>query len=426
MSGFRFVLTGLCLISAIGSSSDAWGQYRARSSAIPQRSLLDRFGLERVWVAQATLNPSRDKLRHITLDEEVVIAQASSGVVTAFDSETGRRFWSIQLGRTDLKSFGAVTNQEQVIVIAGTQVYGVHKYTGELLWKHHIPEQPSVSPSMDEKNLYIGTLKGNIYAYNLAKIQELYEDSKLDGWAHQASRWSYRTGQQVLTPPVTNGRVVAIANRANQLYSIGATRGKTIFQFETDEPVSAPMAQRDDWLLMASQDFRLYSININNGGLRWIYPSGRPITAAPRVIGKNVFLTPEFAGLFCLDLETGEKLWWRQGIKKFLSATPDLVFATDESENIAVLSRRTGAPIGNLALYNYTVQLDNDRTDRLYLATESGRVVCIRQKGRTFPIYHKHPERRPIMPEFAPAVVEPPAADEPEPAAADPSDPNQT
>jgi outer membrane protein assembly factor BamB len=371
------------------------------------------------------LNPARDTLAHITLDEEVVISQASSGIVTAFDSETGRRFWSTQLGRTDLTSFAAVTNQEQVIVIAGTKVYGVQKYTGELLWNYQIPEQPSVSPAMDENNLYVGTLKGSVYAYNLANIQELYEDSKLEGWAFQASRWSYKTGQEILTPPVTNGRVVTVANQANLLYSIGATRGKTIFHFETEEPVSAPMAYRDDWILMASQDFRLFCIDMNNGSLRWIYPSGRPITKAPVVIGQNVFLTPEFAGLFCLDLETGEKLWWRQGIKKFLTATPDLVFATDESEHIAVLNRKTGAPVGNLPLDNYSVQLGNDRTDRLYLATKSGRIVCIRQKGRTFPIYHKHPERRPIMPEFAPDVVEPPA-DDSEPAAADPQDPGQT
>lgn len=423
MSGSRFVFAA-CLICIVTVSGNADGQTVRGRSQIPMRSSLDRYGLERVWVGQATLNPSRDTLSHITLDEEVVIAQASSGVVTAFDSETGRRFWSIQLGRTDLKSFAAVTNQDQVVVIAGTQVYAVQKYTGELLWKHKIPEQPSVSPKMDDKNLYIGTLKGNVYAYNLAKIQSLYEDSKLEGWAHEASRWSYRTGHQILTPPVTNGRVVAVANKANQLYAMGTLRGTTIFQFETDKRVSAPMALRNEWVFLASHDFRLYCININNGALRWVYPSGRPISSSPRVIGNNVFLTPDLAGMFCLDSETGEKLWWRQGIKKFLAATPELVFAADEADNVAVIDRRSGSLAGMLAMSNYSVHMQNDRTDRLYMSTESGQVVCIRQKGRSFPIYHKYPERRPIMPIFASDAVPDEAPDDAEPAEGDGADQN--
>ena len=411
MSGSRFVFAA-CLLCIIGTTDDVAGQSVRGRFQIPMRSTLDRYGLERVWVGQATLNPSRDKLSHVVLDEEVVIAQASSGIVTAFDSETGRKFWSVQLGRTDLKSFAAVTNQDQVIVIAGSQVYAVQKYTGELLWQHEIPEQPSVSPSMDEKNLYNGTLQGNVYAYDLATIQSLYKESKLDGWRHEARRWSFRTGHKIQTPPVTGqrkqktktkiaDRVVAFANASNQLYSVGTLRGELIFQFETDEAVSTPMAQRNEWVLMASQDFRLYCININNGGLRWIFPSGRPIKMPPRIIGQNIFLTPDLAGLLCLDFETGERLWWRQGIKRFLGATPELVFAADASNNIAVLDRRSGSPIGTLALSHYKVHMENDRTDRLYLATTTGQIVCIRQKGRSFPIYHKHPERRPIMPEFA-------------------------
>ena len=116
MSGSRFVFAA-CLLCIIGTTDDVAGQSVRGRSQIPMRSTLDRYGLERVWVGQATLNPSRDKLSHVVLDEEVVIAQASSGIVTAFDSETGRKFWSVQLGRTDLKSFAAVTNQDQVCLL---------------------------------------------------------------------------------------------------------------------------------------------------------------------------------------------------------------------------------------------------------------------------------------------------------------------
>lgn len=47
--------------------------------------------------------------------------------------------------------------------------------------------------------------------------------------------------------------------------------------------------------------------------------------------------------------------------------------------------------------------------DRIFLASPSGLVVALRERGRSFPQYHMFPERRPILPEFAP---DPPAAAE--------------
>jgi hypothetical protein len=58
-----------------------------------------------------------------------------------------------------------------------------------------------------------------------------------------------------------------------------------------------------------------------------------------------------------------------------------------------------------------SVRVQNERTDRLYLASKDGLVVGLREQGLEFPIYHKYPERRPILPEFAPD--DPPAANEP-------------
>jgi hypothetical protein len=59
--------------------------------------------------------------------------------------------------------------------------------------------------------------------------------------------------------------------------------------------------------------------------------------------------------------------------------------------------------------------LANDRSDRIYLATESGLVICLREQGREFPRFHKYPEREPILPEFAPegAAGEGDAVEEP-------------
>ena len=198
--------------------------------------------------------------------------------------------------------------------------------------------------------------------------------------------------------------------------AIGDGAGKTNFQFQTDENVSAALAvsegatqplvndpdTREFFVYMAARDGRLYCVNMNNGVLNWDFQSGRPIRRKPHVIGANVFVTPDYRGIYCLAKVTGNQFWWTPGVEEFLAATYDRVFAADSAGNVVILNRHTGTLIGTLPLRNFSKRVNNDRTDRLYLATPSGRVVCIREMSSQQPTYHQFPERQPLLPEFAP------------------------
>src|SRR6185369_7661624 len=89
--------------------------------------------------------------------------------------------------------------------------------------------------------------------------------------------------------------------------------------------------------------------------------------------------------------------------------------------NLVILSRDYGQPLGMFPLDRYTIHLANDRTNRIYIATGAGLVMCLREQGSEFASFHVHPDRRPIMPEFAPegAAGAADAGDEPAEMAAD-------
>jgi hypothetical protein len=81
-----------------------------------------------------------------------------------------------------------------------------------------------------------------------------------------------------------------------------------------------------------------------------------------------------------------------------VSVTGPAIFASDDDGNLIKVSRDTGAILGSLALRAFSVRVSNDRTDRLYLSTESGLIVALRQKGELLPVFHKFPDRLPIVP----------------------------
>ena len=399
MSRFLAGLFGLLLVA--GAAEFAAAQPASLGPTLPPQRILNRYRLERAWWAQAVLNPSRDKLQYLTIDEQVVYVQATSGVVTAFDNETGERLWSHLVGLADQQTYPITSNESLALVVNGMYLFALDKFSGELRWQLKLPRFPSTRPSIDDRAVYIGSLDGRMYAFELRRIDELYQEHLLPQWTMHSLLWQYQTGGEITAPAVSSGRLVHFASRNGSLYAVTADRAQRIFQFETDGPVSAPIVQANGLLFLPSEDFKLYCLNAENGLVQWAFPTGLPIRKMPVVVGEDVFVVPDRGGLFCLQMRTGKERWWKPDGAEFLAATPERVFVSDRQHNIVIVDRQDGTELGALPLRRFEVYLSNDRTDRLYVATRSGLVVCIREQGREFPLYHKHPELRPILPEFA-------------------------
>lgn len=404
---------GVCLAFAVACLSDP-SQVPAQSSSssvspeLPTSRMLSRYGMERAWWSQATVNPKRDKVKYMVLDEENVYLQGTGGTVTAFNADTGSRLWSVQLGNRDEPIFPGVSNDKHFLAVNGMALYCIERFGGKVLWELTLPAMPSVGPSVDDQHIYIGGLDGSIYSFELRKIDELYRKRLLPQWSYQAQRWRYRTSKEITTTAYSTGRLVNFASRDGSLYAVGATERDLTWQFETSAPITAPLAATNDSLILASEDYFVYCLNRENGMVRWEFASGYPIRKAPIVIDQDLYIMPDRGGLFNLVVRTGQEKWERPGVTDLLGATRSRLFGSDATGNIVLLQRSTGRVLGTLPLRPFSVRLQNDRTDRLFLATPSGLVMCLREQGSEFAHYHKYPERSPLVPEVEPDEPTPP------------------
>jgi outer membrane protein assembly factor BamB len=385
----------LALLTAVSSSAFAQGK------TLPTSRMLAGYGLERAWWSQATLDAGQDHVRHMVLDEQSLYVQSSGGIITAFDSETGQKRWAVQLGRHNLPSQACVSNDDKVLAIVGTTLYALDKIDGELIWKLALPNSPSTSPSVDNRRLYYGTLDGSVYAYDLKKIEELHDDNLLPQWTSTALLWRYKSAGEITTQAISNDLTLNFASRDNSLYALNAADRKLQWQFETDRPVSAPLGHSPGFVYLASEDFNVFCIKQDTGSVRWQFVAGLPIRKEVRVIGDNVYVFPHLGGMYCISRISGERRWWRPHMEDFVGATKNLVFVTDNQGQLAVMASKDGAQIGSLPMKDFPVRYGNELTDRIYAATKTGLVVCIREQNKEFPSYHMFPERQPILPEFA-------------------------
>ncbi|MDA1014452.1 MAG: PQQ-binding-like beta-propeller repeat protein [Planctomycetota bacterium] len=386
----------------LGDSSQAQSRL---SPQLPAKRTLDRYGLVRSWWNQAALDPTRDKIHAVTIDEEVFFAVSTGGMVTAFDAENGRRLWVHALAKHDEPASGVTANDELALVAVGLHLFAIDKFTGEMVWQVELPDQPSTAPVMDDHQVYVGTVDGSVYAFNLKRIKELFDKRLLPRWSLLTQVWRFNTSKPVVNKPLVNGRVVLFASLDKSAYAVTARDRDLVFQFEADSPISAPLASSQyGYVFMATgePDFKLYCMNMNNGELLWTpFNVGLPITKAPRAIGDHLFVTPVRGGMYNLHVPTGDQLWWKPRITQFLAASSKVVYASDQVGNVVLLDRANGATLGSLDLRRFSVRISNERTDRLYVTTPRGRILCLREKANEFPNYYLNPERRPLMPEFA-------------------------
>lgn len=407
-----------CLICGAALLTGAAAQAQTSSASVavelPSSRVLSRFGLELAWWSQGTLNPKRDKVRFLVLDEENVYLQSTGGTVTAFDADSGKRLWAVQLGNRDEPIFPGVSNDKHFLAVNGMSLYCIDRFAGNVLWEVKLPGMPSVGPSCDDQHIYIGSLDGSIYSFELRKIDELYRKNLLPQWSYQTVRWRYRTSKEITTPAYSNGLLVNFASRDGSLYAIEAAERKLKWQFETSAPITAPLAATETSLILASEDYYVYCLDRRNGLVTWEFASGYPIRKAPIVIEEDLYIMPERGGIFNLTARSGFEKWERPGVTDFLGATKSRLFTADATGNVVLLQRSTGRPLGTLPLRPFSVRLENDRTDRLFMATPSGLVMCLREQGSQFARYHKYPEREPVIPEIEPdELPETPAPPEP-------------
>jgi outer membrane protein assembly factor BamB len=388
------------------------GSLFAQQAGLPSDVMLGRLGLQRAWWAHASLDPMQDRVQHFLADEQVTVVQSVTGMVTTFDNTNGHRLWAVQVGDPHELRFPAVTNDHLVVINSGTSMYGLAKKTGDVAWQVQIPTAVSTAPGLDDTRVYVGSVTGAIYAYDLKFLDKLSKDPRLLKDIHRSLKWQYKTGARIIYQPVSTGTIVVIASADASLYGMAAKDRKIRFQFETDQPLSAPIGQFGRLILVATGDRKAYCLDAETGAIKWELLAGLSIRQVPRVIDDHVFLRPEGYGLRCIALADGTAVWSNRQAVAFLAATPTAVYASDSLGNVLLLNQKDGRQIGAFSMRAYPIRVSNDRTDRLYFASPRGMVVCIRESDRNFPLFHHAPEKQPVLPDVAPddKGAKPPAA----------------
>ena len=76
-------------------------------------------------------------------------------------------------------------------------------------------------------------------------------------------------------------------------------------------------------------------------------------------------------------------------MRQFLACSAGRVYGVNAGGDLAIMDRRSGQVLSTLPIPSHPVRMVNDQTDRIYLATETGAVICLRETMQDKPIHFR-------------------------------------
>jgi outer membrane protein assembly factor BamB len=370
---------------------------------LPTRSALARVGLERQWFGVVPLVET-ERLLKITLAPGLVFAQTDYAMLYTFDAESGRLLWSAQLGERTGFARGVAANKTAVFLTNANIMFALDKRTGRPIWRYNLGTIPTASPAATDERVVVGLTNGEVWAFDLKSRDEKGNETILTA---PRPAWHWHAGGAITTRPLPSENIVAFGGGDNKVHVVMGSEATALFRIPTRGPVGEGLAAYGTrTLLIPSADYVLYAVDLFTANVKWTFASGAPIEQEPAVSDQDVYVVNTAGNITDLDPETGEPRWTTStqgGRLAAISATK--IYLRSYNRDLFVIDRKTGKIVldpaetlirAGLNLREYDRDIVNRFNDRLYFATSSGLVICIREAGQVQPRLLRDPNAPPF------------------------------
>ncbi len=422
------------LVATTGAVLSWAGQPAAAGDdAFISEATAQRCGLTRVWVTQAQVNRGQSRLQDVVLCDGTLYAQSTRATLEAIDAETGQKLWSKMVGQPDHPSLPPGAFRDLVATVNGSTLYVLNRYTGDLLYQTKVDGAPGGGPALSSRRAYVPMVSGMIMAYRLEpitdaavefhkldpKATDMTEEEKKEAAkkAEEERRENIRIRQDYIPPLAcsSGGRalvppVITTQNRDEEFVTWVTDRGylylgridrraedtfTTKYRLVANGSFSSPPAYlpRDpkqpsdsNVIYGGSSDGNVYAVLERSGDLLWKFATSDPVIDSPVVIEDRLFATTELGGMFCLNAKTGKQMWWAPEIMHFVALGKQRVYAADKVGRLRILDVRNGTTLDSLPASGLPIKIANADSDRIYLATPEGDIVCLREVEQTNPV----------------------------------------
>lgn len=347
---------------------DATGQAIGRAEA---ERLAEKQKI--LWEARG----AKPTLTMRTIPKQVLYVVTGRGTLHAMDAESGRTLWAVNVGDPRRPTLAPTANDSYVAVINGSTLIILDRNSGSPVWERPLHRSPAVGPKMSTTHVFIAGIDGSMAGYELPSAESDNRNRK---------PWLYPSSDSIQKSPLITPTTVSWVTEAGRVQV--ATLSGTVLQYryQSPSPIHGGVAYMPpSTLVVAAQNGYLTAMNETTGRIEWDYSTGDPIHKTPFVTDTVTLAITNRDQLVAVANKDGAYQWTSEGVAKVVAASSKRIYALDHFGNLIVLDKATGSQLGKLPIGGSDLSISNVLTDRIYLATSLGTLICLRETGAVYP-----------------------------------------
>jgi hypothetical protein len=274
------------------------------------------------------------------------------------------------------------------------------------MWQFDLGVLPSSATACDEKRVMVGLTNGKLMAIDLNLKRRNLNDEPITLAIPQPA-WNWQTPGSLTSRPLPAESLVAFGGADGKVYVALANERTMLYRIATGGPIGEGLGAYGTRLLLApSQDNNVYGIDLFTSKIRWVFPSGAPVVQEPLVAGEDIFVINTAGDISLLSPEDGSPKWTTSTHDgRLVSVGATKIYLRSSDFDLFSIDRTSGqqldSPIATylragIDLREYRLSFTNRATDRMYFATPSGLILCIREIGQTSPRLLRDPKALPF------------------------------
>jgi hypothetical protein len=180
-----------------------------------------------------------------------------------------------------------------------------------------------------------------------------------------------------------------------------------LFRFRTGGPIGLGLAGYGTRvLLVPSADHNLYAIDLFTAESLWSFASGAPIEQEPVVADEDICVINTAGNLSVLRPADGVARWTTSTYGgRLVAVSGTKIYLRSHDLDLFVVERQSGRIVFDpgethlrlhLNLREYDQAVVNRANDRIYLGSNSGMIVCLREAALPQPRLLRDPKARPF------------------------------
>lgn len=323
--------------------------------------------------------PGGFNVEELSVPQTNLVVVTADGLVQNFDAETGKLHWSAPCGNTSAPAFPAALSAAGVAVVHGRNVYLLDWATGKQVRSVAARSKTSNAIAVAQGVGFVSDYVGNVTSYGLGP---------------DADPWSYvmlghAVGQSV---SFANQQYCAIASDAGYVYVFTFDKTPSVWlRYETKSAIAGSLASGNNAVYVGTTGGSISKITADSrlGNIAWEYRSSDPISAPALVAGDAVYVANEAGVLISIgDNSRGLANWITNGnVERVVGSAGDNVFCLSKAKRLVAFDKKTGRQVAATDPIDTSMTITNPSTDRIYVVTRDGRLVCLKPIGSELPTF---------------------------------------